>query len=92
MLNISLLSRNKKVKTMFPFYRQEEILEYLKSFARQFDLYKHIIFNQKVTTVDWNSETQLWTIKTNQGQEYHANFVVSAPGPLHKPSIPNFTG
>ena len=86
------MSINQTSKITIFFYRQEEILEYLKSFARHFDLYKHIRFNQKVTIVEWNRETQLWTIKTDQGLEYIANFVVSAPGPLHKPSIPNFTG
>ena len=34
----------------------------------------------------------MWKIKTDQGTEYEANFVVSAPGPLHKPSIPKFKG
>ena len=34
----------------------------------------------------------MWKIKTEQGHEYEANFVVSAPGPLHKPSIPKFKG
>ena len=77
---------------MFNIHRQEEILEYLKSFARHFELYKHIRFNQKVSLVEWNDNTQLWTIKTEQGNEYEANFIVSAPGPLHKPSIPKFTG
>ena len=72
--------------------RQEEILGYLKSFARHFDLYKHIQFDQKVTTVEWNEKTKLWTVKSEKGQTYVANFVVSAPGPLHKPSIPNFKG
>ena len=67
-------------------------MEYLKSFARHFDLYKHIKFNQKVSIVEWNDKTQLWKIKTEQGHEYEANFVVSAPGPLHKPSIPKFKG
>ena len=76
----------------FSFCRQEEILEYLKSFARHFDLYKHIKFNQKVSIVEWNDKTQMWKIKTEQGHEYEANFVVSAPGPLHKPSIPKFKG
>ena len=72
--------------------RQEEILGYLKSFARHFDLYKHIQFDQKVTTVEWNETTKLWTVKSEKGQTYVANFVVSAPGPLHKPSIPKFKG
>ena len=77
---------------LFSCCRQEEILEYLKSFARHFDLYKHIKFNQKVSIVEWNDNTQMWKIKTEQGHEYDANFVVSAPGPLHKPSIPKFKG
>ena len=72
--------------------RQEEILGYLKSFARHFDLYKHIQFDQKVATVEWNEQTKLWTVKSEKGQTYVANFVVSAPGPLHKPSIPDFKG
>ena len=73
-------------------FRQEEILGYLKSFARHFDLYKYIQFDQKVTTVEWNEKTKLWTVKSEKGQTYVANFVVSAPGPLHKPSIPDFKG
>ena len=67
-------------------------MEYLRSFAKEFDLYKHIKFRQKVILVEWNKKTQMWTIKTEQGNEYYANFVVSAPGPLHKPSIPEFKG
>ena len=72
--------------------RQEEILDYLKSFARHFDLYKHIKFNQNVKLVQWNARTQMWKINTQQGHEYDANFVISAPGPLHKPSMPKFKG
>ena len=55
-------------------------------------MYKHIRFNQKVKLVEWNEKKKMWKIKTEQGTEYEANFVVSAPGPLHKPSIPKFKG
>ena len=42
--------------------------------------------------MEWNEKTKLWTVKSEKGQTYVANFVVSAPGPLHKPSIPKFKG
>ena len=73
-------------------FRQNEILEYLKSFAKYFDLYQHIQFNQKVNLIEWDIKSQVWKIKTEQGNEYRANFVVSAPGPLHKPAIAKFKG
>ncbi len=59
-------------------------------FAGDFGLRRLIRFNTKVASCSWDDRTQLWTVETEQGQTYKANFVVQGTGPLSVPNYPEF--
>ncbi|MCV6625234.1 MAG: NAD(P)/FAD-dependent oxidoreductase, partial [Cellvibrionaceae bacterium] len=73
-----------------------EILEYIKHCARKYDIYQHIRFNAAVSQASWQDNH--WAVRTADGEELQAQFVISAMGGLHTPNIPkidgldNFTG
>ena len=67
-----------------------EILAYLKSVAEHFGLRRHIRFNEKVNSAEWDQKRKLWTVKTEQGSTFEASFLIRATGFLHKKSVPNF--
>ncbi len=63
----------------------ESILNYINDIAENNNINKTIHFNQKVTTLDWNSKQQRWTIttenpETGQQQNYNSQFVLSCSG------------
>lgn len=71
---------------------QPEILKYLKDVADKYDLRRHVRFNQTVTRVIWDDVRMEWHVSTEDGKEYVCQFVVSAAGALHIPSIPKIEG
>ncbi|WP_102145500.1 flavin-containing monooxygenase [Mycobacterium hubeiense] len=47
----------------------DDIREYLNHTARKHGIDKHIQFNTRVVSVDWNSATDTWTVHTEQNGE-----------------------
>jgi cation diffusion facilitator CzcD-associated flavoprotein CzcO len=70
---------------------QPEIRDYLRRCADQFGIRDHIRFDCPVRRADWDEEAGVWRIDTPQG-EFTARVIVSAPGPLSDPSIPELAG
>ncbi|MBL8815820.1 MAG: NAD(P)/FAD-dependent oxidoreductase [Planctomyces sp.] len=68
--------------------RQPEILQYFRDVADQFDIRKLICFRQTVTEARFDESTRLWKVRTREGQEWTARFLVSAVGQLNRPQIP----
>jgi cyclohexanone monooxygenase len=71
---------------------QDEILRYLEHCAERFDLKPDIDFGQYVNSTEFDEKTNLWTVRTEQGNEYTARFVIAATGCLTASNMPNIKG
>src|ERR1700744_5045816 len=61
---------------------QPEILRYLEHVADRLDLRKDFTFGARVTAIEYDDATGLWTLRTEQGQTATARYVVTAVGCL----------
>ena len=71
---------------------QDEILRYLEHCADRFDLKPDIDFGKRVTSTVFDEKTNLWTVRTDQGDQYTARFVISATGCLTSSNMPDIKG
>ncbi|KAF9285347.1 hypothetical protein BGZ68_003950 [Mortierella alpina] len=80
---------------------QKEILEYLRSTARMYNLYDKIQFRSKVSRMQWNEDRQKWVLNwsnlaTGDEAVVEVDVVIHATGHLRIPRIPQefaqFTG
>lgn len=71
---------------------QPEILDYLKHCVEKHELLPHIRFGAEVSEAVFDEARHLWTVRTADGKSFTARVVVSAMGPLHRPSIPALAG
>lgn len=71
---------------------QDEIFGYLKGVADKYGLRRYIEFNSHVDRAHWDDDEYRWHVFTTDGREFVAQFLVSAAGALHIPSIPDFPG
>jgi len=72
--------------------KQQEILRYLQRAADKFGVSPHVQCNKRVELVTWNKSTNKWTVRTTDGKEMTANFIISGSGALHVPKLPSFPG
>lgn len=71
---------------------QREILRYLEHVADRFDLRRDIQLQQRVSGATFSESTGRWTIVTEAGQHYDAQFLITAVGTLSAANIPDFPG
>lgn len=71
---------------------QGEIRAYAEHVAERFDLMRDIKLNTRVTAAKWHEDTNTWTVETDQGDVYDANFVILGTGALSKPKMPDMPG
>lgn len=71
---------------------QSETERYFNHVADRFDLRKDIRLSTRVDAAHWDDADARWTLKTHQGDELRARFVVTALGPLSAPLVPPFVG
>ena len=69
-----------------------ETLEYCKVICDKFKLYDNACLQTEVIATDWDEESLRWTVKTNQGDEIKARYVVHSNGPLNRPKLPAIKG
>jgi cyclohexanone monooxygenase len=69
-----------------------EILEYLQSIGRKYDLYDDACFQTEIADVRWDDEAARWVVSTNRGDAIKARFVVMSSGPLSRPKLPAIPG
>lgn len=69
-----------------------EILEYLEECARKHEILPHIQFNTAVAASSFDEEAGVWKIKSEDGREFEAEFLVSGVGQLNRPFTPNIPG
>jgi cation diffusion facilitator CzcD-associated flavoprotein CzcO len=71
---------------------QPEILKHLQSVASKYDLYKDSCFHTDVTEMTWNDADGLWTVHTDRGDAFEAQFLVTAGGFLQRPKRAGIPG
>ena len=71
---------------------QPEILKYVNHVADRFDLRRYIQFNTRVTSAVFDTNSNLWTVTTDQNGIIRAPFCVMATGNLSTPRKPDFPG
>ncbi|KAK7054353.1 hypothetical protein VNI00_003547 [Paramarasmius palmivorus] len=70
-----------------------EIRAYFKHVDAKLDLSKDIYFNTRVISAHWDTSTQRWKVKAQDGKVAHARFLIVAVGPfIAKPYKPAFEG
>jgi cation diffusion facilitator CzcD-associated flavoprotein CzcO len=74
------------------FAAQPELLRYINFVADRLDLRRHIQFNTRVTSAEWDDARQVWVVKTNRGDVVEATYCIMATGPLSIPKDPEIPG
>ncbi|OYN79261.1 flavin-containing monooxygenase [Mycolicibacterium sphagni] len=77
--------------------RQPEILEYLETVAKDFDLDRHLLTGTAVRSMQWNASTSQWdldleSVSTGGVFGFSADVVVSAVGLFGEPKLPDIDG
>lgn len=72
--------------------RQREILSYLDMFARRYGLRRSIQFDTMVTSAVWDEGCSRWTVTTDKGDLFSAQFIVAGVGLLSSTVTPRFPG
>lgn len=77
------------------FCTHSEVLDYIRSFAKEFDLYSHIRFDTEVVAATWDDQDAAWhlRVRTPDGVDgVKATVLVSAVGQLNRPALPEIPG
>jgi len=69
-----------------------EILEHCRRIGSQFGLYDDALFHTEVSSMRWDDDARVWTIETNRGDAFTAQFVAMGTGPLHVAKLPGIPG
>jgi len=69
-----------------------EILEQCERIGRQYGLYDNALFHTEVTDLSWDDTNKVWSIRTDRGDAFTAQFVGLGTGPLHVPKLPGIPG
>jgi cyclohexanone monooxygenase len=72
--------------------RGPEILAHCRRIAEHYDLYRHACLSTEVVGIEWDRDWSCWTIRTNRGDRFSAQFLVTGSGPLHRPKLPGVPG
>jgi len=72
--------------------KSEEIRAHARAIGKQFDLYRHAVFQTRVNEVRWDEEAARWIVSTNRGDRIRARFVVVGNGALNYPKLPGIPG
>jgi cation diffusion facilitator CzcD-associated flavoprotein CzcO len=72
--------------------RGPEILAYLQSVARRYDLYEDACLQTEISEIRWDEADVRWVVTTNRDDVIRARFVVLSSGPLSRPKLPGVPG
>ncbi|MBF6331829.1 NAD(P)/FAD-dependent oxidoreductase [Nocardia transvalensis] len=72
--------------------RQNQILDYLHSVARSYDLNRHLRCGTAITEATYHDELCHWDLTTATGERIRTGIVIFAVGQLHRPHIPAIPG
>ncbi len=65
-----------------------DILAYIHTMVRDFNLAPLIEFNTNVTAIAFDEERGIWNVETEAGEQHQARAVIMAQGPLSNASLP----
>ncbi|MBD5654144.1 MAG: NAD(P)/FAD-dependent oxidoreductase, partial [Candidatus Eremiobacteraeota bacterium] len=82
--------RNAEWTRVFP--RQDEIWTYLKRCVDKYRLRERIRYGADLRDATYDEHSATWRMRTTDGRSFSSRVVVSAMGPLNKPSIPALPG
>lgn len=71
---------------------QPEILKYINHVADRFDLRRDVQLNTRIKAAHFDGKSNLWTLRTEAGEEIRARYCVMAAGNLSTPRVPDFKG
>jgi cation diffusion facilitator CzcD-associated flavoprotein CzcO len=71
---------------------QAEVLDYLRRCARQYGVESHLKLGTQITEVSFDSDAQVWRLRTASGSEHRARALVTATGQLSHPRLPGIPG
>jgi cation diffusion facilitator CzcD-associated flavoprotein CzcO len=74
------------------FAAQPEILSYLRHVADRYDLRKDIQFGTQVVAAEFDDQTGRWAVRTDDGQQVTARYLITAVGCLSTTNLPDFPG
>ena len=74
------------------FAAQPEVEAYLEHVVDRFDLRRDMRFDARVVAAVFDSETALWTVTLQDGDELRARYLVAATGVLSIPYLPEIPG
>jgi cyclohexanone monooxygenase len=74
------------------FAPQPEILSYLQHVADRYDLRRDIRFNTRVVAAEYDEPTGRWVVRTDDGGQVTARFLITAVGCLSTTNLPDFPG
>ena len=74
------------------FSGQPEVERYCNYVADKFDLKKDICFSSRVSFAHYEKSNNSWSVGTDSGKEFCAQFLITAIGLLSTPTMPKFEG
>lgn len=72
--------------------KQPEILEYILTCKKKYDLEKHIRYNTRIKSAVFQEKEGCWKLTDQNGNIVLVKTVISAIGPLNVPNVPKFKG
>ena len=71
---------------------QPEILQYVNHVADRFDLWRDIQLETRVISCEWDEGAKRWTVGTDKGDTFTAQFLIAATGCLSASRVPDYPG
>ena len=71
---------------------QPEILRYINHVADRFDLRRDVHLHQRMTRAVWDEGSARWSVETESGSRWSANYLVMATGQLSTTKTPELPG
>lgn len=71
---------------------QPEILRYINFVADKLELRRHIRFNTRVASLDYDEQARLWQARFDDGSSALAKYCIMATGCLSVPKVPDIAG
>lgn len=69
-----------------------EINDYVHFCADKYNIKKHIQFNTKVKSAEFNKESNTWSVLLESGKTLVSRYIVAATGIFHEAILPNIPG
>ena len=71
---------------------QQELLEYMRSVVKKFNLNQHIQFNTEVKSVEYDADYCKWKLLLANGKKHECNILIPCIGGLNIPKYPKIAG